>query len=738
MFFSFALKSVRFSRALLAFPVMAALLVAALTGVSTPRSALATSDVKLFFSLANVTSYNTVSKVVNGTVTSSWATATPSDNSARARAITSDGNYIYWSAGFKVYRVSATASTGASGTEFINVSTFFGDASIQPSIKAMGVDGNYIYLVASRQNTNGDTVVRANRATGAQDTTWKYFVSTHSCIGMTVDPSAIGGVYVMCNSFGSEATIKWLSKSASSGAPSTVVSPWLGSGNEIALSNDGNGGAFLANDGTYVYWITNNGTVRRAPMQANAPGSSSVVTARTPNYASNERLVSLTINDGVMYLTGDTSLPAGIGSFKIYSVTPNSSTPATPTVYASYSNPVGSAPGIVAPMAPASPPTIQTQPNSAAVTIGDPVNLSVSASVSDGGTLSYQWKKDGVDLSGANLPTLSIATAALSDAGSYTVVVTNTLGFSDAVTTSSAALVTVSAAPAPTSAPTTTSPSTTAPGGSSGGSPGGSSSGGSTTTTTVPPTLVTPSNQAQFTSAAGSGKAMVNGTAADVIIEQVDIPAAAKEPAQRSAADVRLLQDAANRLVGGLDALLPSGATPPVVVANTDTGAVVNGLVTNVPVPIEDVTVVKVANQAVLVAGVNRNGTGVAPIGESKGPEIDEGGQVAAIAYGLSPGEQGEFIVMSSPILLGTFSVRADGTFRQQATLPSGLPVGSHTLVVATPRVVVGFGFTVTAAVNLPTTGASRSSIPDSLVLTLLTAGVFLLLVGRRRSIAGR
>ena len=731
---STASGSMRVIRVLVLLPLMAALMVATLAGVTKPPAALAVNDVKLYFSLANQTSYNTVSKVVNGTITSSWATATPSDNSARARAITSDGTYIYWSAGFKVYRVAVTATTGTAGSDFINVSTFFPDASVQPSIKAMAVDANYIYMVASRQNTNGDTILRANRFTGAEDPTWKYFVSTHTCVGLTVDPSATGGVYVMCGQYGSATTIKLLSKTASSGIPSSVVSPWLGTGNELPLSNDPNGGALLTNDGTYIYWITSDGTVRRAPLQATSPGSSSVVTTRTAYYASNERLVTVSINDGVMYLTGDTVLPAGIGTYKIYSVTPNATTPATPTVYATYSNPLGFALGMVAPMPPAAPPVISTQPAATTVVIGDPVNLSVSASTGDAGTLTYQWKKDGTDISGANQASYSIQSAATGDAGAYTVVVTNTLGFSSAVTTSSAAQLTVNSAPAPTAAPTTIASTTTAPGGATGGtSSGGSPTGGSATVTTVPPSLVPPANQAQFTSSAGSGRAVVNGSEATVVIQQVDIPAADKEPARRSAGEVRQLQDAATQLVSGLNALLPAGATPPVVVANTGTGAVINGLVTNVPVPIENVTVVKVAEQAVLVAGVNSNGTEVAPIGVSNGPEIDAGGQVAAIAYGLTPGEQGEFIVMSSPILLGTFSVRADGTFRQQATLPSGLPVGSHTLVVATPRTVVGFGFTITAVTQLPATGTSNPSTLGNLVLASLVAGLILVVAVRRR-----
>ena len=67
--------------------------------------------------------------------------------------------------------------------------------------------------------------------------------------------------------------------------------------------------------------------------------------------------------------------------------------------------------------------------------VGDAVTLSVEASVSDGGTLSYQWYKDGSPV-GDNSPSYAIGSAALSDSGSYWVEVTNTLDGEAAVTQS--------------------------------------------------------------------------------------------------------------------------------------------------------------------------------------------------------------------------------------------------------------------------------------------------------------
>jgi hypothetical protein len=92
-------------------------------------------------------------------------------------------------------------------------------------------------------------------------------------------------------------------------------------------------------------------------------------------------------------------------------------------------------------------PTISSQPVSLNRTSGQSATLSVTASTSDGGTLSYIWKKDGVAISGEVAPTLSFNPIAASDAGSYIAVVTNTLsnGVSSSSTSTSATLSVVGA-----------------------------------------------------------------------------------------------------------------------------------------------------------------------------------------------------------------------------------------------------------------------------------------------------
>ena len=72
------------------------------------------------------------------------------------------------------------------------------------------------------------------------------------------------------------------------------------------------------------------------------------------------------------------------------------------------------------------PPLIATQPQSQTVNAGGPVSFSVVAT--NTAPLSYQWRKDGTNLAGATTTSYSIAAAQPTNAGSYTVVVTNVAG----------------------------------------------------------------------------------------------------------------------------------------------------------------------------------------------------------------------------------------------------------------------------------------------------------------------
>ncbi|ENC9771311.1 TPA: immunoglobulin domain-containing protein [Citrobacter koseri] len=86
--------------------------------------------------------------------------------------------------------------------------------------------------------------------------------------------------------------------------------------------------------------------------------------------------------------------------------------------------------------------TITAQPQNRTLTVGDALNLSVSAMVSDGSVLTYQWKHDGEDISGSTSATYTKASVTEDDAGAYTCQITSTTAGS---LTSGAATVIVNA-----------------------------------------------------------------------------------------------------------------------------------------------------------------------------------------------------------------------------------------------------------------------------------------------------
>lgn len=84
------------------------------------------------------------------------------------------------------------------------------------------------------------------------------------------------------------------------------------------------------------------------------------------------------------------------------------------------------------------PPIITAQPTNTPTGLGLSVTLSVSAT--GDAPLSYQWRRNGGDLTGATTSNLTITNAQATNAGTYAVVVTNVYG----TATSSNALLTVS------------------------------------------------------------------------------------------------------------------------------------------------------------------------------------------------------------------------------------------------------------------------------------------------------
>jgi len=226
--------------------------------------------------------------------------------------------------------------------------------------------------------------------------------------------------------------------------------------------------ATLANAGSYTVQVTNtlNGTTTHtlsnaAALNVNpAPAMPSISAQPLTQSILEGGSVTLTVNasasngslsyqwkKGGTDLVGKTSssltlnpvLLSDAGSYTVAVINTLSGTTATTLSSAAVLtvNPIATA------------PAIGTQPLTQTVTEGANVSLSVAAT--GNGTLSYQWKKGGIDLVGQTADTLAFTPVSLTDAGSYTVLVTNSLNGTTATTLSSAAVLTVNSAPiAPT------------------------------------------------------------------------------------------------------------------------------------------------------------------------------------------------------------------------------------------------------------------------------------------------
>jgi hypothetical protein len=254
------------------------------------------------------------------------------------------------------------------------------------------------------------------------------------------------------------------------------------------------------------------------------------------------------------------------------------------------------------------------------------------------------------------------------------------------------------------------------------------------TTTTLPvsnptPTLVNSGNQSALTAQPGAATAIVNGQTVTPTIETpANLPAAAVDPQDRTPAQVQALQSAADSLVNDLNQA--AGGNSGLAVVDTPTGANLTGLL-SVPVPIENTVLVEAANKSTLFAALNQDGS-VTEVQPGAVIEVLGNGQVGVFASGLTPGESAEFVIMSTPTLLGAYTVDANGSIRAQTALPSGIGLGNHTLVVASPTVQASLGLKVTAGA-LPATGLDDSSRPIMLALWLLAGGVFIVVLRRRR-----
>ncbi len=221
-------------------------------------------------------------------------------------------------------------------------------------------------------------------------------------------------------------------------------------------------------------------------------------------------------------------------------------------------------------------------------------------------------------------------------------------------------------------------------------------------------------------------------------------------PEARTAAQIEAIQREGRELLRAIQAVTGDAAIVPVSLRETPTGATLIGVavqpsdgVTPLEVPVEDVIAILAGDSGVLVAGVNADDApaAVTPAGALR---IDRDGHVAVTAFGLPAGADGEVIVMSTPIVLGNFTVDANGGFAGQVQLPDGLR-GEHTVVLAARDISSSVGIEIVEPDSAPdsvavvqaalpqTAGSGTATATTAAVAVVLAASLILLASSRRR-----
>ncbi|KEF37650.1 immunoglobulin I-set domain-containing protein [Schinkia azotoformans MEV2011] len=258
------------------------------------------------------------------------------------------------------------------------------------------------YSNTTNSTTDGTPILGATTATyaaptGSAGTTYYYVVVTNT------DSSATGNQTATATSNVVAVTVNSLTHAATPSIDTQPTDQTVNVGESATLSVAASGGASLS-----YQWYSN--------TTNSTTGGTPVLGATTATYA----------------------VPTGsAGTTYYYVVVTNTDNSATGNQTATATSSVAKITVTPAPVA----PTITTEPSDQTVTAGGTATFTVIAT--GDAPLSYQWKKDGIDIAGATSASLTINNAQEPDEGSYTVEVTNAVGN----VTSTAATLTVTPAP---------------------------------------------------------------------------------------------------------------------------------------------------------------------------------------------------------------------------------------------------------------------------------------------------
>jgi hypothetical protein len=323
------------------------------------------------------------------------------------RAFTSIGNKTFGDAPFVV-----TAPTASSGLP-VSLSVNSGPATIS---------GNTVTITGA-----GTIVLAANQAGNAE-----YASATESTISISVS-KGISTVTLGSLTPTYDGTAKSATSTTSSAITGTVTYTYTGISPTVYAQS--------SNPPTQAGSYTVVGTINDANYSGNSTGTL-VIAQATANITTKPNATNIALGQKLSDSTLSGGIASVIGTFAFTNPNTQPSTVGTSSQSVTFTpadtnNYFTTTTSVDVVTQAGSNPVITTQPNDLTVSQGSSANFSVQAT---GQNLSYQWKRNGVDISNARSNSYTVSSTSIATAGEYSVVVSSDNG-SQPVTSRAAKLI---------------------------------------------------------------------------------------------------------------------------------------------------------------------------------------------------------------------------------------------------------------------------------------------------------